>query len=171
MSIPRSPKADDSIDPNSRYSSLPVKDVLRIRMKDLDIKNVDLQKALGYDRPNVIAMMKSGSMRLPANKVATSAQLLKIDPVFLLGKVISENDPVLWTVISALLGSQLVTANELALISLVRSRLDGHDVNLAERPDFTKLVEPLLNAIALRETALARAARDRGEDDSCSEPA
>ena len=31
-----------------RFSALPLKDILRIKMKDLGIKNVDLQKILGY---------------------------------------------------------------------------------------------------------------------------
>jgi hypothetical protein len=93
---------------------------------------------LGYARPNVIAMMKKGGMNLPANKVIDAARLLEIDPVFLLGKVISEADPELWDVISSLLGGQLVSANELELIDFVRRGLDGHDVDLMSSPGFWK---------------------------------
>ena len=109
-------------------------------MKDLDIKNVDLQKVLDYAKPNVIAMMKSGSMQLPANKVCDAARALQLDPVFLLGKVIAENDPALWDVISTLLGKQLVTANEMELINHVRRCLDGHDINLMLEPGFVNAV-------------------------------
>lgn len=140
-----------------RYSALPVKDVLRTRMKDLNLKNVDLQKALDYPFPNVIAMMRSGAMRLPANKVIVIAQLLQVDPIFLLGKVIAENDPALWDVISTLLGKQLVTGNELALITWVRQGLDGHDINLAASPGLTRVITPHLVAMAERETAKVQA--------------
>jgi hypothetical protein len=73
--------------------------------------------------------MKTGSMNLPASKVLITAKMLKVDPVFLLRKVISENDPALWDSISAVLDQHLVTKNELALLRYVRYHLDGHDVN------------------------------------------
>ena len=147
-----------------RFTAMPVKDVLKIRLKDLGIKNVELAHSLGYPNGNVIAMMKGGSMRLPANKASMAAKMLQVDPVFLLGKVVSENDPDLWDAISALSGRCLVTASELALIKLVRSQLDGHDVNLAEAPEFTQAVTPMLKAILQRENALAAAAIGRVDE-------
>lgn len=144
---------------SSRFSALPVKDILKIRMKELGLKNTDLQKALGYDKPNVIAMMKSGTtMRLPASKTALAANLLQVDPVFLLGKVISENYPGLWDAISDLLADHLVTASELALLQMVRQGLDGHDVNLAASPEFMAAAAPALKVILDRENALVQAA-------------
>lgn len=147
-----------------RFTALPVKDVLKIRMKDLSIKNTVLQQALGYPMPNVIAMMKTGSMRLPSNKVPAAAELLQVDAKFLLAKVIAENDPELWDVISSLLGDQLITANEMALINLVRQKLDGHDVSLAKSPDFIQAITPSLTAIVERENALAQAAINRTDE-------
>lgn len=147
-----------------RFTALPVKDVLKIRMKDLGIKNPELQKALGYPMPNVIAMMKSGSMRLPPSKAVVTAQLLEVDPAFLLSKVIAENDPALWDAISAVMGDHLVTANEMALLNLVRQGLDGHDVNLAESPGFTDAAGPALNVILERQNALAQAAINRTDE-------
>ena len=141
-----------------RFTALPVKDVLKIRLKDLGIKNVELAHSLGYPNGNVIAMMKGGSMRLPANKASMAAKMLQVDPLFLLGKIVTERDPDLWDAISALSGTCLVTANELALITLVRSQLDGHDVNLAETPEFTQAVMPVLKAVLQRENTLAVAA-------------
>jgi hypothetical protein len=87
-----------------RFTALPVKDILKIRMDDLGIKNPDMQRALDYPKPNVIAMMRGGSMRLPASKALVAARLLELDPVFLLSKVIAENDPALWDAISAVMG-------------------------------------------------------------------
>ena len=147
-----------------RYTALPVKDVLKIRMKDLGLRNTDMQRALGYPMPNVISMMKTGSMNLPANKVLIAAQTLKVDPVFLLRKVVTENDPALWEAISSVLDQHLVTKNEIAMLRLVRYRLDGHDVNLASSREFLEAVEPVLELIKQAETELAAAAIERHDE-------
>ena len=146
-----------------RFSAFPVKHILKTCMDDLGLKNPDLQRALDYARPNVIAMMKSGTMRLPASKALVAADLLKLDPVFLLSKVIAENDPALWDAISDVMGEYLMTKNELALINMVRQGLDGHDVDLAALPDFVEAVAPVLQTTLDRENALTQAALDRIE--------
>jgi hypothetical protein len=143
---------------NHRYSALPVKTLLKVRMRDLDLTNSDLQRVMGYDRPNVVAMMRSGSMRLPVSKVAEVAKTLQVDPVFLLGKVLAENDAALWDVIASIMGDRLITANEMALITQVREVLDGHDVNFAEAPEFVAEVTAALAEIVDRQNALTQAA-------------
>ena len=163
---PPSPPNFDAITRNfriqdPRFTVLPVKDILKIRMDDLGIKNADLQRALDYSKPNVIAMMRSGSMSLPANKALVAARLLELDPVFLLSKVIAENDPALWDAISDVMGEHLMTKNELALIHMVRQGLDGHDVSLDESPDFIQAVEQELKTTLSRENALTQAAIER----------
>lgn len=147
-----------------RFTALPVKDVLKIRMKDLGLRNTDLQKALDYPMPNVISMMKTGSMNLPANKVLIAAKILKVDPVFLLRKVIAENDPALSDAIYSVLDQHLVTKNELALLRYFRYRLDGHDVNLTALPKFLQANDPVLEVIKATETAHATAAIERNDD-------
>ena len=147
-----------------RFTSLPVKDVFKIRMRDLDLKNTDMQKALEYPNANVISMIKNGSMRIPAGKAVIAAKMLEVDPVFLLAKVISENDLELWDAISEVMADQLVTANEMALLTMVRRELDGHDVNLAESPAYVAATIPALKEIRERQSALARAAIDRADE-------
>jgi hypothetical protein len=144
-----------------RFSALPLRDVLKIQMKNLGVKNVDLQKILGYPAANVIAMIKGGTMRLPEGKAIEVADALQLDRTFLLGKVISENNAELWNAITTVLGDRLVSASELALTHLVRKALDGHDVNLAESPDFVQLITPAIAAIVERENQLAQAAINR----------
>lgn len=147
-----------------RLTGLPVKDIFKIQMKDLELKNSDLQKALGFATPNLISMIKTGSMQLPASKAIIAANLLEIDPVFLLGKVIAENDPALWDAITSLLADKLITANELSLIEYVRDALDGHDVNLTSTASFTQAMTPALRLIAEQQSASARAAIHRYND-------
>ena len=145
----------------SYYSSLPVKDILKIRMKDLDITNSDMQVALGYSTPNVIAMMRTGKMKLPANKAIIAAKQLQIDPVFFLGKVITEQDQSLWDTISEVLSAHLLTENELELIKFIRERLDGHDVNLVDLTRFNIAISGELSAIVSHLNTFAQAAIDR----------
>jgi hypothetical protein len=144
-----------------RFSALPLKDVLKIQMKNLGIKNVDLQKILGYPAANVVSMIRNGSMRLPEGKAIEVADALQLDRTFVLGKVISENNAELWNAITTVLGDRLVSASELALVQLVRKALDGHDVNLAESPGFVALITPAIAAIVERENQLAQAAINR----------
>ena len=144
-----------------RYSDLPLKDLIRIRLNDLGITNVEMQQALGYQRPNVISMIKMGSMRLPEGKGIETADLLKVDRTFLLGKVISENNPELWDAITTIMGDRLLTSNEMALVKFVRAGLNGHDADLMGSYGLGKVVGPVLDEVFKRESALALAALDR----------
>ena len=143
---------------------LPVSDILKIRMKELGLKNTELQKALDYPHANVISMLRVGKMSLPPGKTNITARMLEIDPVFLMSKVVSESSPGLWEAISEIMADRLVTANEVALLSMLRDRLEGHDVDLAKSSVFVEAAGPVLKAIADRETALAQAALLREDD-------
>ena len=147
-----------------RFSSLPVKSIIRIRMEELDISNRDLQQALGYTNANVVAMLRHGSMRLPEHKVVAVADMLQLDRAFLLGKVMGENSPALWATLQTVLGERLVTANELTFIQVIRTALDGHDAPLAASQALLDAMAPVLAAIykveeALKDASLRRADR------------
>ena len=103
-------------------------------------------------------------MQLPPSKAIIAANLLQVDPVFLLSKVIAENDPGLWDAISELLADKLVTSNEMSLLKMVRQQLDGHDVNLTESSDFMAATVPILKATGERQSALALAAINRADE-------
>jgi hypothetical protein len=89
------------------------------------------------------------------------ADILRLDRTFLLGKVVSENNPELWNAITTIMGDRLVSANEMALVGHVRAALDGHDVNLAESAVFTQAMAPILQSIVERQNELAKAAMNR----------
>jgi len=146
------------MDNADRYSALPLKDLIKIRLKDLGITNIQMQKVLGYQRPNVIAMIKKGGMRLPEAKAIITADLLQVDRTFLMNKVIAENNPELWEALSMVMGDKLVTTNELALIQFVREGLNGHDADLMGAYEIGKTIAPALADVLKREAALAAAA-------------
>jgi hypothetical protein len=149
---------------NPRFSALPVRDLLKTRMKDLGILNVDLQKALSYPKANVISMIRGGSMSLPAGKSNLVADILKIDRTYLLLKLIAENDPELSGAIASVMGDRLVSANEMKLVLLIRSALNGHDIDVTEFPEITEVLTPALEKLFVRHDALARAAIKLLED-------
>lgn len=148
-----------------RFSKLPFRDLLKITMKEKNIGNVEMQQALGYSRPNVIAMIKSGSMNLPEQKAITVAKLLDLPPLFVLKKLVLENNPTLWDSIESVLSDRLITPNELALVNWVRRELDGHDIDLTESAAFTQVVLPALHAVVARTQAENNAILERNDRD------
>lgn len=148
-----------------RVTELPVADILKTVMKDLGIKNIELQKALGFPNPNVIAMIKSGAMRLPVNMAIKTAEMLKLDKVAFLGKVVAENDPALWDSIESLLGKKLVSTNELLLIKQIREMSKGFDLNLAESPEWLQANAAVIGPVVEREKAIVEATKNRKDDE------
>lgn len=166
MNATKTSKAEPEKDHRTRahrFTAMPVKDIIKLRMADLDIKNVELANSLGYKMPNVIAMIKSGSMKLGHSRAVDCARMLKLDPVFFLGKVIQESDADLWDTISKVLGKRMVSNNEMEVVKLLRSELNGHDADLASNAAFTQAVVPTLRLIAKQEDTLKEAALERLE--------
>ena len=62
----------------------------------------DIAREVGYDRPNVVNMMKQGVTKLPINKISAFAKALKVDPAHLLRIVMSEYLPETWEAIQEL---------------------------------------------------------------------
>lgn len=140
-----------------RVSGLPLKDYLRVRLEEADMKNVEFAQALGYQQGNVIAMMKSGDMRLPINKVKLAAKALGIDQLFLLEKVVSETDGMLWDSLKDVIGDRAFSANEVKLNDLVRQELEGYDIDLTNRPEFVSAVQSTIREIVQREKEMTQA--------------
>ena len=148
-----------------RYGKLQVKDLLTVRLSDLGLRNSDVQAALDYSAPNVIAMIKGGTMRLPENKVVEAADVLQIDRSFLLRKVMLENNPKLWDVIERVMGNKIITDKEYALVTLVRETLDGHEIDLTKHEFFRQTLVDAVKAVAEIEVAHLQAAKDRIKKD------
>ena len=83
----------------------------------------DLALEIGYDKPNVLTMIKQGKTKLPLNKVGSLAKALGVDPVHLLRLVLQEYLPQTWEAIENIVGESLVSAGERALLEKVRETL------------------------------------------------
>lgn len=97
------------------------------RQAQLGLSDETLAAAAGYTRPNVISLMKAGTMRMPVNKVKEFAAALRTSHTELLRLVLSESAPELWTAISDLLPLGDVSATEVNLIRHVRSLTKGRE--------------------------------------------
>jgi hypothetical protein len=98
------------------------------RQKCLNIDDAQLAMALGFERPNIIAMIKAGRSLLPANKVAAVAAALSIDPAHLLRTHLAETALEILAAVDALLTPQLLTSNEVKLLENYRQLSRGQDV-------------------------------------------
>lgn len=109
------------------------------------LTNQAVAKALGYPKGNVIAMMCSGDMKIPVNKVEPLARVLELDPADLLRRVLTEYTPDTWAVLNSLFGHDgsisTMTTNEKALLAFVRNRLGGRDVNILEDEQLKAFLE------------------------------
>lgn len=84
-----------------------------------------IAREVGYDRPNLISMIKSGQTKLPVQKVPALARALGVDPAFLFRIVMSEYSPALLEAIGEIPGAVPVTQNERGIIEAIR-RLSGN---------------------------------------------
>lgn len=58
----------------------PLHEYLTQRIFESGLSNIEVAHALGYEKPNVVAMMKQGTMRLPVNKVGAMARAVASIP-------------------------------------------------------------------------------------------
>jgi hypothetical protein len=113
---------------------MPVRELLTIHMERHGVKNIELAQKLGYSAPNVIAMLRAGTMKLPMNKIAVTAQALHIDPLYLANCVNAENGFHLEDLIDAISKRTAITLNEEKLIQALRAASGGADLDLDEYP-------------------------------------
>jgi predicted nucleic acid-binding OB-fold protein len=85
----------------------------------------DIAAEIGYEKPNVLSMIKQGQTKLPVNKVGPLAKALGIDPVHLLRLVLAEYLPETWAAIEDIVGQSLVSAGEKKLLDELRAALGG----------------------------------------------
>jgi hypothetical protein len=74
---------------------------------------------VGYDRPNIISMLKNGDTALPLDKVPAFAKALDVDPKHLFRLALEQNHPEIARVAHKIFGN-VVTDHEMALVKMFR---------------------------------------------------
>jgi transcriptional regulator with XRE-family HTH domain len=81
----------------------------------------EVAEQAGFEKPNMITMIKQGKTKLPLAKVGPMARALGVDPIYLFQLAMSEYLPETWEAIEALRDQPLLTENELEVVGAMRS--------------------------------------------------
>ena len=125
----------------------------------------EIAEDIGYEKHNMITMLKQGKTRIPINKVPAMAKSLGVDKIHFLKLVMNEYMPAVWEAIEDCVGDNTYTENERELIKTVRENSDGLDLS----PQTEEQREELIKAIASwreHHEKMADASRRRVERDN-----
>lgn len=118
-----------------------VAEFIELQIESSGLRQAEIAEACGFEKPNVITMIKQGKTKLPLAKIGPMARVLNVDPILLFKMVISEYLPETWDAIEALYGQPPLTENELAVLKAVRK------VGLTSRKIGDSEIEPLARAL------------------------
>jgi transcriptional regulator with XRE-family HTH domain len=102
-----------------------------LKIHDFISKQIDVVKAasgktqreiaaeVGYEKPNMIAMMRAGDVKVPLDKVPALAKALHVDPAFLLRLAMNQYWPEMADAIAQIFGT-ICTANEVEILEHIR---------------------------------------------------
>lgn len=113
-------------------------------------KQIDIAKSMGktqreiaaecgYDKPNMIAMMKAGHVKVPLDKVPQLAKALNVEPAFLMRLAMNQYWPGAADTIAQVFGT-ILTTNETKIIEKIREFSKNSD------PAMSRQVESGLRA-------------------------
>jgi hypothetical protein len=60
---------------------------------------VDISRECGFDKPNVLTMLKQGKMKVPLGRAPAIARALGIEPYDLIARLMEEYEPEAWRVL------------------------------------------------------------------------
>lgn len=112
-----------------------------------DKSQKQIAEECGYQNPNVMSMLKTGSTKVPINKVGLLAKALGVDPRHLLRMTMVEYMPETWEVIEEILGSDFtVSDDEMKIIYVIREAGGGLVPDMS-RPGAMTLLKKTLRDI------------------------
>ena len=105
----------------------------------------DVATKAGFDKPNMITMIKQGRTRLPLDKVGPMAMALETDPVALLQMCMEEYQPKTWAAIAPFM-EMVLTEDERRLLTSLRASVGGPFLSALDtesREHFERLMKSL----------------------------
>jgi hypothetical protein len=114
-----------------KYSKKSLADIATDLIDACDKTQREIALEMGYDKPNVISMMKKGYMPIPLNKVALLAKAVGADPIYLLERALLEYYPAIHEALTGVLGT-LVTKHEQELIEMIRAETGGEAMRFSK---------------------------------------
>jgi transcriptional regulator with XRE-family HTH domain len=94
------------------------------RIEETGQTQKDIAFKVGFEKPNIITMIKQGKTRLPLDKIGLMANALETDPAQLFHMCMEEYQPATWKVIAPFMEGAL-TKDELRLLNSLRAWVGG----------------------------------------------
>jgi predicted XRE-type DNA-binding protein len=91
------------------------------------MKQREIAERLGYDKPNIITMMKQGLTKIPIYKIPKIAKLFNIDAAELLKTAMMEYEPDKYMAIVEILGDP-ITGYERQLLQVIREEVNNTEL-------------------------------------------
>lgn len=91
------------------------------------ISQREIANAMGYKQPNIMSMFKSGETKIPIDKIAIMAKVLKVDPANFGRMVIMQHWPTLAAQFEQIFGGGMVSKNERKLLENWRKATNNID--------------------------------------------
>ena len=103
----------------------------------------EIAAEIGYKRPNIVSMLKTGETKVPLDKLPAFARALEADPVHLFRLGMIDLWPELAAVIDDIFGRQMATKNEVAIF-LAKWRAATVDMDPAPNARIEAAVDEML---------------------------
>ncbi len=101
---------------------------------------IEIAQQAGFEKPNIITMIKQGKTKLPLDKIGTFAKAIEVDPIFLLRMCLNEYQPKLADEIQSIFGQPILSHSEMEILDLIRqSNLNNPTIRTEE--DRLRLLE------------------------------
>lgn len=100
----------------------------------------EIAEEIGYERPNMLSMIKNGDAKLPLEKVPVLAKAINVDAAFLFRLALEQYWPDQQEAVAAVFG-EVTTANERALIRKIRTWTKNADPVLVSKDNEAALKE------------------------------
>lgn len=99
---------------------LSVAEYIEIQLEASGKQQNEVAREAGFEKPNVITMIKQGKTKLPLAKIGSMARALGVDPIYLFKLTMQEYMPETWDAIDKLTAQPMLTENELAVVAQMR---------------------------------------------------
>jgi hypothetical protein len=116
-------------------------------LDEANLTNPDVAQRLGYTKANVVSMIRTGSMKVPLNKLPELADMLDMSRIDLLMIALNEYDPGFLEALKRIIGEgQMVGENEMRLLTIIRSVMPSGEFDLTTSDDFVQALTALVGA-------------------------
>lgn len=101
--------------------------LIRRAQKSLNLNDEAIAKALGYENPTVVRLIKAEQMGLPLKKAAALADVLDLEPSAVMRLMLEEKAPEMLAAIEECMGPLDLSPGEKRLISTLRKSAHGRE--------------------------------------------